>query len=154
MGQGIDDVVHPHTRVRGVFRIGILINQLPKALVRFARSALVAFSQTLAGQLAEQAELIIEVDQAPQIKRVVVGPSRVPDDSASTFSKPLIARSKAPLLKSSLASAYNRFGSLGLMRLSAEPHAANAIRAMTTMARRPQLPEFDMATSRLFGQPR
>ena len=60
-----------------------LLDQLLERLVRLARGLLVALGQVLAGQAAEEAEVVVEVDQALQVERVVErGARRVQLDEA------------------------------------------------------------------------
>ena len=70
-GERVDDVVHAQARVFGVRRLRELLDQLPERLVRVARRLLVALGQVLAREAAEHAEVVVEVDEALQVERVV-----------------------------------------------------------------------------------
>ena len=69
--EAVGDVVDADAGVLGVLRLGELLDQLLERLHGVARRLLVAFRDVLARDAAEQPQVVVEVDQALHVQRVV-----------------------------------------------------------------------------------
>ncbi|MNL02683.1 hypothetical protein D3C87_1232000 [compost metagenome] len=83
LGQRIDDVLHPQRRVRRVLAVRVARDQDLESVVGGTRGLRVAFAQVLAGEAAQPAQVVVEVDQALEVVGVInVGMARVQLDEA------------------------------------------------------------------------
>jgi len=69
--QRVHDVRHAQARVGRVFGFRETGNQFLEGLERFLGSLLIAFGKILAGQEREHAKVIVEVDDAFEVQRVI-----------------------------------------------------------------------------------
>ena len=70
-GHGIDQILHAQDRIRRVFAFREAGDQFLEGIEGFACAFRVAFGQILAADVAEQAEILVEIDQPAQVINVI-----------------------------------------------------------------------------------
>jgi hypothetical protein len=68
--QRVHDIAHALCRIRCVFAVRILVDHHLERVIRFAQRLRIALAHVLAGEAAEQTQVVVEVDHALEVVRV------------------------------------------------------------------------------------